>query len=91
MYYFLACNQADRSVFNSEVMDLMVSDFRKRTKGEPDPGNKGKKEVVDWKFARMDANGDGVLRKREFRHFRRSVKRLARNKVLTYHNKVLHK
>ena len=37
--------------------------------------------MVEWKFARMDANGDGELRKREFGGFRRSVKRLARNKV----------
>ena len=36
--------------------------------------------MVEWKFARMDANGDGELRKREFGGFRRSVKRLARNK-----------
>ena len=38
-------------------------------------------EAVDWKFDRLDMDRDGVLRKREFKTFRLSIKQLARNKV----------
>ena len=38
-------------------------------------------QVTGWKFDQMDVDRNGVLVKREFRTFRRSVKRLARNKV----------
>lgn len=77
-----ACTQADRSEFNTHVTELIIGEYRSLHGRVPDGAlGSHKKEMIEWKFDQMDTNRDGHLRKREFKTFRRSVKRLARKKM----------
>uniref|UniRef100_A0A0K2TMA6 SPARCrelated modular calciumbinding protein 1like [Bombus impatiens] n=1 Tax=Lepeophtheirus salmonis TaxID=72036 RepID=A0A0K2TMA6_LEPSM len=80
------CSQSDRMQFNNYVIELITSEFRKSgqvlhssthyhsRKSNP------KKEMVDWKFQKLDSDGNGIIKRREFGDFRKGVKRMSRNK-----------
>ena len=52
-----ACIQADRSEFNTQVSDIIMSEFRQFNQGQIKQGSVNhRREMIEWKFDQMDTN-----------------------------------
>ena len=54
-----ACIQADRSEFNTQVVNLIITDYRTRHGRVPDGTMDHRREMIEWKFAQMDLDHNG--------------------------------
>jgi len=58
-FFVLACTQSDRSVFNSDVTELILTEYSKlhgRSNNYEGRITDQKKERIEWKFDQMDTN-----------------------------------
>ena len=56
-----ACIQADRSEFNTQVVNLIITDYRTRHGRVPDGTMDHRREMIEWKFAQMDLDHNGKM------------------------------
>ena len=54
-----ACIQADRSEFNTQVADIIISDYRKAHGRVPEGTMDHRREMIGWKFDQMDVDRNG--------------------------------
>jgi len=76
------CTQADRTAFSSNLIDMVSTEHANMfgARGRPNGtilGN-AKKEVAEWKFAQLDEDRDGILKKKELKVFRGEIKKVLR-------------
>jgi len=76
------CTQADRTAFSNNLIEMVSTEHANMfgARGRPNGtilGN-AKKEVAEWKFAQLDENRDGILKRRELKIFREEIKKVLR-------------
>jgi len=76
------CTQADRTAFSNNLIEMVSTEHANMfgARGRPNGtilGN-AKKEVAEWKFAQLDEDRDGILKKKELKVFREEIKKVLR-------------
>ncbi|XP_058066321.1 SPARC-related modular calcium-binding protein 2 [Anopheles bellator] len=79
-----SCSGLDRAVFNTNLLKLFQNEHVRvvplnltTTTGSV---NNNERTVLDWKFSTMDANGNGLLDKTEYRTMKRLIKKVVKPK-----------
>ncbi|EAT35811.1 AAEL012043-PA, partial [Aedes aegypti] len=69
------CSRMDRAVFNRNLLKLFENEHIRLT-----AASVSEKTVLDWKFASIDGNRNGVLDKTEYRELKRLIKKVVKPK-----------
>lgn len=77
------CGRGERANFKSNLIKIFRTEYRRaalasetRPGPGPGPGPDMDLQVLDWKFAELDKDGDGMLRRPEYQELRRVVRRV---------------
>lgn len=69
----------DRAVFNRNLLKLFENEHirvQQNVKGGLTASSVSEKTVLDWKFASIDGNRNGMLDKTEYRELKRLIKKV---------------
>ncbi|KAE8737329.1 hypothetical protein FOCC_FOCC017209 [Frankliniella occidentalis] len=76
------CGRGERANFKKNLIEIFRIEYRRaalasetRPGPGPGPGPEMDLRVLEWKFAELDTNGDGLLRRPEYQELRRSVRK----------------
>ncbi|XP_021695722.1 SPARC-related modular calcium-binding protein 2 isoform X2 [Aedes aegypti] len=78
-----SCSRMDRAVFNRNLLKLFENEHirvQQNVKGGLTAASVSEKTVLDWKFASIDGNRNGVLDKTEYRELKRLIKKVVKPK-----------
>ncbi|XP_062710410.1 SPARC-related modular calcium-binding protein 2 isoform X3 [Aedes albopictus] len=80
-----SCSRMDRAVFNRNLLKLFENEHSRvqpaqNVKGGLTATTVSEKTVLDWKFASIDGNRNGVLDKTEYRELKRLIKKVVKPK-----------
>ncbi|XP_065092988.1 SPARC-related modular calcium-binding protein 2-like isoform X1 [Ochlerotatus camptorhynchus] len=83
-----SCSRMDRAVFNRNLLKLFENEHirvQQNVKGgltasSGGSGGVSEKTVLDWKFASIDGNRNGMLDKTEYRELKRLIKKVVKPK-----------
>ncbi|XP_064113685.1 SPARC-related modular calcium-binding protein 2-like isoform X3 [Macrobrachium nipponense] len=70
------CRGKKRNLFFGNMLKLIMKDYRLQASGE----RGSQVEAIKWKWAQLDRDDDGVLKRREYRDFRKIVKKFVEPK-----------
>ncbi|XP_062552816.1 SPARC-related modular calcium-binding protein 2 isoform X2 [Armigeres subalbatus] len=78
-----SCSRMDRAVFNRNLLKLFENEHirvQQNVKGGLTSAAVSEKTVLDWKFASIDGNRNGMLDKPEYRELKRLIKKVVKPK-----------
>ncbi|XP_066947053.1 SPARC-related modular calcium-binding protein 2-like isoform X5 [Macrobrachium rosenbergii] len=70
------CRGKKRNLFFANMLKLIMKDYRLQASGE----RGSQVEAIKWKWGQLDRDDDGILKRREYRDFRRIVKKFVEPK-----------
>lgn len=75
-----SCSRMDRAEFNRNLLKLFENEHIRVHQQSGKAGGLTERTVLEWKFASIDGNKNGVLDKNEYRELKRLIKKVVKPK-----------